>query len=327
MRRSFTFIELIASIVITAILGTIAIDILQKVYRNYVVSRELTKLNLKTQMVLNLLSAKLQNRLKNSVIGIKCNVEDGGCKKADIQDFLPVGEIPEESNKEYRVLEWLQIDRYGRVGEWNGTLLKPGWSGLVDLIQTTQEADGNWTIVTPYSSASTIQDILGAYFQQWGVPGSDDVFGNELAVLVFGGPAGRGTLSSEFNNSYGYYIYPAEQIYGIIPNSETNWTLVQLTTNQEQVKIFQDYYILRGAAAIVPVQIKEGEYNLTYHFNYFPWKDENYTEGNVTLLADHVTEFEFKEVNGNLVIYICITTDNADLAEYNLTVCKEKVIY
>ncbi|MEO1942535.1 MAG: hypothetical protein ABGW77_06580, partial [Campylobacterales bacterium] len=202
------------------------------------------------------------------------------------------------------------------------------WSGLVDLIQTTQETDGNWTIITPYSNSSTIQDVLGAYFRQWGVQGNDDVFGNELVVLVFGGPAGRGTLSSEFNNSYGYYIYPAEQIYGIIPNDETNWTLVQLTTNQGQVKIFQDYYLLRGGAAIVPVQEPgKDDFNLTYHFNYFPWRDQNYTEGNSTLLADHITEFKFREKNGNLIIYICLTTDNADLAEYNLTVCKEKVIY
>jgi Tfp pilus assembly major pilin PilA len=327
-KKSFTIIELIATIVITAILGTIALDILRKVYRHYVVTRELTKLNIKTEAILNLISSNLQHRLKNSLIAISCNVSTGDCDRANIDDFLPVNQIP-DNNDSYRVLEWLQIDRYGRIGEWNGTLLKPGWSGFVDLKNgdTTQLSDGNWSIATPYSDPTIIQDILGDYFKQWGISGNNDVFGNGLAVLVFGGPAGRGTISADYNNSYGYYHYPAEQLYFVEPQTNTKWKIYQVSVNQDEVKIFQDYYILRGGGAIVPVPIGNGEFNLTYRFNYFPWLDQNYTDGNSTIIGDHITFFKFREKNGNLRLYICITTDNIDLKEYNLTVCKEKVVF
>lgn len=339
-RAGFTMIELIASIVIMGIISAISINILVKVYRHYVIVRELSKLNIKTETILSILASKLRNRLKNSVIGVECDVTNGNCIKGNIVSFKPVSQIRDDERDKYPVLEWIETDGYGRIGEWNDSYgnLYPGWSGFIDLRQTTytQKSDpcqNYWTIVTPYSDPQVEQEILGSFFQQWGVNGANDIFGNWLVAVVFGGPGGRGTLSSDFNSSYGYYGNYAEQVYMVTNINGDRWTLCRPNVSdterqiRQNVKIFQDYYLVKGGGAIVPVATGNGEFNLTYFFNYFPWLGQKYTDGNSTIVGDHVTFFQFKEEDGNLRLYLCITTDNVDLKEYNLTVCKEKVVF
>jgi hypothetical protein len=80
--------------------------------------------------------------------------------------------------------------------------------------------------------------------------------------------------------------------------------------------------------ALVPVcNSAMNDCNLTLRFNYFPWKGQNYLDGNSSILATHITQFKFREDGGIMRVYLCITSDSARLTDYNLTICKEKVVF
>jgi prepilin-type N-terminal cleavage/methylation domain-containing protein len=325
MKKAFTLIELLLVIVITGILGTIGFEILQKIAKNYIVQKEMNKLALKTDITLNIIAAKLKTRIKNSAIG--SHADDNG---------NPNGEFISTSNntigtvkynkKYYNVLEWLSYSIYSKRGMWSDELkrIQPGWSGFVDLKKTENYGDDKYKIVTPDSNFTIVQLIDGNWSEVWGVDGYDNVLDNNLDVLVFTGASDRGDFNN-IRNSYGWYGTKATRVFAINKLSDTELNLTAVDKSNTTT-VYEGYYIVNTAMAIVPV--KNGEdYNLTLRFNYYPWKDENYTEGNTTLLATHVTQFKFKEENELFRIYLCLTSENQKLKDYNLTFCKEKVIF
>ena len=79
--------------------------------------------------------------------------------------------------------------------------------------------------------------------------------------------------------------------------------------------------------AIVPEKNKEGDFNLTLVRNYFPWKNEEYIDGNKSLLASHVTQFKFREDGGVLRLFICIQSPEVKIEDNNLTICKERIVF
>jgi prepilin-type N-terminal cleavage/methylation domain-containing protein len=328
MKKSFTLIELVIVIVILGIIGTISIEILQKLANNYIIEREMNKLALKTDLTLNIIAAKLRDRIKNSVIASEC--DDNGTPTGD---FISISNLTPENSSKYKAIEWLNYSLYSKRGMWNDKLKKvqPGWSGFVDLKDTKSYGDDKYKIVTPDSNFTIVQLIDGNWFEQWGIDGSDNVFKNQLDVLIFTGSSDRGDFS-DINNSYGWYENNATKVFAITKLSDTELNLSAIDESNSTT-VYEGYYIGNTAMAIVPV--KDGnEYNLTFRFNYFPWKgkhsstyDGNYTEGNESLLASHVTHFRFKEENGLVRIYLCITSENQKLKDYNLTLCKEKVVF
>ncbi|WP_456480219.1 type II secretion system protein [Nautilia sp.] len=345
MKKSFTLIELLLVIMIMGILGTISIEILQNTYKNYVKTRELNKLALKTDLTLNIIAAKLRNRIKNSVIAVKCNTSDGSCLTYANKEFISVNEINSSNSSLYPVLEWLYVSYYSKRGMWNESenYVQPGWSGFVDLKLTRPYPSGDeYNITTPESNFTVVNAVDQAWIDEWNVSGSGNVFNDKFDVLVFSGSDGRGDFE-DINNSYGYYDTNASRVFEINATSDTNLT-VKAITESNSTTVYEGYYIVRGAMAIVPVyDDKYKDYNLTLRFNYFPWNvsvnsdrtsaDPNpnphqmYMEGNSTLLASHVTQFKFKEQGGVMRIYLCITSPQVKLSDYNLTLCKEKVVF
>lgn len=319
MKKSFTLLELTIVIVILGILGTISIEILQKMADNYIIQREMNKLSFKTDLVLNIIASKLQTRIKNSVIASHC--DDNGNPNGD---FVAVSEV--NGSSYYNALEWLNYSIYSKRGMWNSNLkrIQPGWSGFVDLKKTKQYLSDKYEIITPDSNFSIVQEMDGNWSKAWEINGFDNVLDNNLDVLIFSGADGRGDFS-DINNSYGWYEHNATRIFSIKKNSDINLSISAVTESNETT-VYEGYYIVNTAMAIVPK--KDGnEYNLTLRFNYFPWKGQNYLDGNSSVLATHVTKFKFKEENSLMRIYLCLTSKDSKLRDYNLTVCKEKVIF
>ena len=321
MKKSFTLLELVIVIVIMGILGTISIEILQKVANNYIMQKELNQLSYKTDLTLNLIAAKLETRIKNSVIGSHC--DDNGTPNGE---FKAISQITKSHSTYYKALEWLSYSIYSKRGEWdeNQKKIQPGWSSFVDLKKTVDYHNDRYKITTPDSNFTLVQEIDGNWTEEWGIDGYNNVLDFNLDVLVFSGSDGRGDFD-DINDSYGYYGGNATRVFAI---KEINDTDLNLTAVDESnsTTVYEGYFIVNNAMAIVPV--KDGEdYNLTLRINYYPWKDQNYTEGNVSLLATHVTKLKFREDNGILRIYLCMTSSNTKLKDYNLTICKEKALF
>jgi len=341
MKKAFTLMELIVVLVIMGILATIATEILLKVFKSYTISRAQNRLVYRTDIIINEIASKLQNRIKNSVIVDECNATNNECRDGNIKSFVSISGLEGKNTNKYKVIEWVNKDIYSKRGEWNDSLKRviPGWSGFVDLkdTQINDANTGDYNITIPYSKMSIIQDIEGNFTQAWGVNGYDNVFENNLSVLIFSGASGRGDFN-DINHSYGWWKnkYPsnkAQKVYSIIQilNDNLNITKIRIKTidDDNESTVYEGFFISNGANAIVPVyNSSTNDYNLIFIQNYFPWKNEDYTDGNASLIAEHVIQFKFKEINGLLNIYLCVQDPNVKIDENEyLTICKEKVVF
>jgi hypothetical protein len=212
---------------------------------------------------------------------------------------------------------------------WDDTkeIIQTGWSGFVDLNATQVGNFDEYNISSPNSNFTIAQQIDKTWINSWKVPNSGDVFADKFDVLVFSGSDGRGDFD-DVNNSYGYYGNSATrvfQIQNVINDMRLN---IKAITESNSTTVYEGYYIVRGGMAIVPVyDSSTRDYNLTLRFNYFPWNGQNYMDGNIALLATHVTQFKFKEEGGIIRLYLCITSPQVKLTDFNLTICKEKVVF
>ena len=340
MKKSFTLIELIVVLIIMGILATIATEILLKVYKNYSITKAVNRLTYQTDLILSALSAKLENRIPNSVIASECNATKNECEKGDIKGFISINELSAKDASKYPVIEWISKDFYSKRGEWNSSFNRviPGWAGFVDLRKTQINSSGDdYNITIPYSKMSIVKEIDGNFTQSWGINGYENVFENNLSVLIFSGPEGRGAFN-DINHSYGWYetLYPtnkAQKVFSIIKviNDDVNHTKIEVRAIDEsnETTVYEGFFIVNGANAIVPVYNENtNDYNLTFIQNYYPWKDQNFTEGNSSLLATHVVQFKFRDEKGLLRLYLCIQDPNIDVGENRkLTVCKERIVF
>jgi len=334
MKKAFTLVELMIVIVILGILGMISVEILQNTFKSYIKTKELNKLALKTDLTLNIIAAKLQNRIKNSVIVVECNAtlpasNTQSCTNNSNKNFIAISSLDQANSYRFPVMEWLYTSIYSKKGMWDDVrrAVQPGWSGFVDLKVTQVGKGDEYNITSPDSNFTIAKQIDKAWINSWGVPNSGDVFADKFDVLVFSGSDGRGDFD-DVNNSYGYYGNSATrvfQIQNVINDMRLN---IKAITESNSTTVYEGYYIVRGGMAIVPVyDSSTRDYNLTLRFNYFPWNGQNYMDGNSTLLATHVTQFKFKEEGGIIRLYLCITSPQVKLTDFNLTICKEKVVF
>ena len=340
MKKTFTLLELLIVIIILGILGTISTEIMTKVFENYYISKEFNKLSFETDLVLNKIAAKLKNRIKNSVIADECNISDNSCKEGNISNFNVLSAIPQSDIDKYKVLEWLGEDIYAKRGMWDDNLKALiGYSGFVDLKKTKSinENDSEYNITTPFSNFDYVKEIESSWTKQWGIDG--DVFEDNLSVLIFSGPIDRGDFL-DVNHSYGWWESKysdnnATRVFSILEyNTTLNDTILHIKPidkgdSNSNPSVYEKYYIVNSAYAIVP-ECANSEcniYNLMLRFNYYPWKKEDYTDGNSSLLARNVTQFKFRETNGVMRIYICISSPKIIIKNEPLTICKEKVVF
>ena len=339
MKKSFTLIELIVVMIIMGILATIAVEILLKVSKNYVITKSQNRLAFEEDLIINKIAAKMENRIPNSVIATECNVTNNDCIKGNVKDFISIEELTEENAYKYPVVEWLEKDIYSKRGEWNGSVKRvlPGWGGFVDLKKTKKNANDDYNITIPYSKMSVIEEIDGNWSEEWGIEGYNNVFENNLSVLIFSGSDGRGAFN-DINHSYGWYETldsnnKAQKVFGIvkiIEDDRSNTEIrVKTIDDTNDTTVYEGFFIVKGAQAIVPSYNSDtDDYNLTFFQNYYPWKKEDYTDANSSLLATHVVQFKFRQQNGMMRIYLCIQDPEVDVGDNEkLTVCKEKVVF
>ena len=336
MNRAFTMLELIFVIVIMGILGSISMDILVKMYKNYSYTKEMASLSKQLESALDVFAAKLQNRVKNTLIVAKCTTDDDGCINGDVEDFKSLQTVNANEAADYKVLEWIEKDVYSYRGMWDGKKVAPGWSSFVDL-KALKGRDGKYKIISQYSNFNYVQIIDGNWTQNWGIDGYENVFKNKLEAFIFSGSDGRGEIT-DMNHSFGYYtnlvgdsdnkqaVYEVNSSTISVDENKTEFN-ISLITDRNNTFAYEVYYLVNGAYAVIPKENKYGYYDLYISQNYYPWKDQVYTDGNISLLVNNVSYFKYKEDNGVIKLYMCLTSTSESLKDYNLTLCKERIVF
>lgn len=135
LRKGFTMIELIFVIVILGILSKFGVDLLAKIYENYVFSGVQNRLQNESEMAVRQIANRLQYRIKDSVIA-----RAGGT-------IFPIGNAGINAT----VLEWIGMD----IDGWRGrATTNPDWSGFIDLDSSSAAA-----LATP--GTTSIPTVLG----------------------------------------------------------------------------------------------------------------------------------------------------------------------
>jgi len=363
-RKSFTLIELIVVIVVLAIVSSITFDILAKLYRHYVFTREMNKLNTKLDYTMEIIGNRLRDRIRNSVIITKYpkTLSDSDEDKVD---FKPIGELDDGDEKYYKIIEWIGKDYEAKNGMWDYRTkhIQTAWSGFIDLgynSHKTQDNPKEFNVTTPDSNFTMMRLIDENITKSYGI-NVKNTFEENYTTLIFSGIDQGGDIVEDLNESYGWYLNPdkerkAKAIFAILQYrdyvnvnaTETELNITSISENND-TSLYSRYFITRSAYALVPIENNEtlpngkkiNDYNLTFVYNYQPWRGDwwNGNDGttgsgkgevNRTLLATHVTEIRFKKDRNTHIIrlYLCIQSPNVEInSTRNLTLCKEKAIF
>jgi len=299
---AFTMIELIFVIVVMGIVAMIASDIIANMYNRYLLSRTYNRLEIKTEQALDVISRRLEYRIKPSVIAKEFN-----------NSMIPLSAV---AGHAYPILEWLGYDNDGLDGNYDSTagMVVPGWDGFVDL-----NASSTSQITTPGSYLQSVaKPILDALSQ-------DINTSAEKPAIVF--------FNANMNNPY-RYGWNGGDFNNTIPVTFTGETTMNLNNTPDS--IHEKYYLAWSAYAIVPLQTDGSnctnpstqDCNLYFYYDFRPWEGDEYQNGTRALITEHITQFTFKQIGGAIHVKLCAADVSFNkYAEQNASICKERVIF
>ncbi len=297
LKKAFTMIEMIMVIVVLGITASIGADIIVQLYENYVKTRAINKLQAQTEVVLEQIAKRLQFRIKDSVIARD---------KTNFNDYVTLT----DANDSYEILEWLGKDNEGLRG-----INKPGWSGFIDL-DSPQTNKALKTLKTPGSDLNITNSIIkGLSYDD--IDMTDPT--KQKPAIIFKGQSTFDLSQFGWDGVDGNYTI---KVKFTMPNSD----ILEINDTVVPDEIFEQYNLSWSAYAIVPEGNNTNDFNLTLHYNYQPWEDENYTAGQSSLLAEHVSTFKFTKIGDTIRLKLCIH-DNNQSGNFDFAFCKEKVIF
>ena len=319
MKRGFTLFELVAVIIVTAILIGISTQIIFNLYQNYAQNRIINELESKSELVVEQISKLLSLRIKDSLIARKMPPSDDFTLLQG--DFL---------NDKYQILEWLAAS-YEAMISTNNKAYIGGYSGFVDIDNNITKKGKIVEIFTPKSdldSASrTMNDLTN------GVVNLE----NGRAGLFFKGFSYNSSDKTYIQNAFGYDMKTNLATHIFIAQKSRDEVLKISKNNDLTIdKISEQYELLHTAYAIVPSDenTTAGDFTLNLHYNYQPWSKtspNNYKESKKAILVKNVTQFAFKQSGDEVIIKLCLraikpqSLNNKN--ENEIVVCKSEVVY
>ena len=293
IKNAFTLVEIVFVIVILGIVAAIGSSIIAKIYESYLYSKNINELQTKTELALTQISKYLSYRVKNSIIARKSPT-----KFASLLD----------ANESYKILEWIGYDNESFEGNSSG----PGWSGFIDL----ESSETNKSqIKTSGSQLLYSEWIISAL-------SNNDVnisLPNSPAAIIFDG------LPADFNISqYGWNNGGTEQHNYVFRVQRNGQDVLKFIENKPSI-IYEHYKLTWSAYALVPNPLNGSDVNLTLYYNFRPWMGEKYSDGNSSVLAEHITTFRFLQKGETIRLKLCIT--NPIFNDTNISFCKEKVVF
>ncbi len=329
-KKAFTLIELVAVIVVMGIIASIGADIVAKMYENYLRSRAISNLEQRTEVALEFIAKKLQDRVRRSTGVIR-----GG-------NIIPLSRAIESD----RNIVWLGISKESQLVSGAD---ESGWSGILDLgsPRTTGATNGSflyspgsklWSGVAGEATASTIIEALSYGDVKFYTSGDKE------PVLIPKYPNGVDTdIGAYYSNTNDDYttqvIANFSGVNGLrfwITNGDNIGPVNNAVTPPVR-RLYEQYYLSHTAYAIIPVFTKPvgdpnyfRDFNLTLRYNFQPWHGEdirtNANVGRSAVIAEHVSTFRIREVDSVINIKLCIGDINRT-TNFEFAACKETVVF
>ncbi|WP_331775713.1 prepilin-type N-terminal cleavage/methylation domain-containing protein [Sulfurospirillum sp. 1612] len=310
MKKAFTLVEAIITIVIIGILSAGTFVALKHLYLRAAKAKAFSELSSDSQVIADQIASLLYYRVPSSVIGYKGDGSFGSIYNMETS---------------YQILEWI-----GSASEG----LKAGYySGFVDL----NASDKTTQTITSYDINTTALDTLMA--DKFDGGSTDDL------ALIFAGSFDDGALSlaSDFNSSFGWHAHNHNLLY-TLQSLHTN----SITLDASPDIIYEKYYLVDSAYAIARgadidlnatcirnLNQSIDNNTLFLFYNYRPWKNQTFCadphggstqDGNVTILSSYVTGFQTGLINGNIKFDVTLTKKIRG-SEHNVTISKQKVVF
>jgi len=306
--KAFTLVEMIISIVILGILSAGTFVAIKHLYLRVAKSKAMSELSFDSQIVVDQISALLYDRVPSSVIG---------SNDANGNDFNSIYAI----DNNFTILEWIGI---------SSEALRAGYySGFVDL----DKSDKDNNIIVSYDINNTELNTTICNKFDIGNYDYNHLNNNDInaTALMFAGSFDTGNIN-DINTSFGWHKKSHDLIYNITKIDDTNITLATKPN-----EIYEKYYLVDSAYAIARkkdinftcrnVDNRDDNNNTLYLFyNYRPWRNKTFCDGNVTILSKESKAFEVGIVNDS--IYFNLTLERKIKgSDNNVTISKQKVVF
>ena len=277
-------IEVILVIVVLGIVSSIGASIIAQAYESYLLSRSQYRANIKTEQVLD----QIANRLRYAIPGtVGARVTKGGT-------FLPITSIT--STAQRNVLQWVgedgdSFEAVSGSGS-SGTARRPGWSGFIDLNQSTKTS-----LVSP---------------------GSNFDLTNSIIQHLSGGSK---SLSSA------RIFFPPQATHPSIPvTSGSGGESLSVSGLSPGDTITERYKLGWSSYAVV---FENG--SLWLYYNFSPTKGVSLDGAVKSKLLANVTSFSFKGSEGSMWIKVCqyepFAAGATSSSDSNVSKsCKEKIV-
>jgi len=288
VRKAFTIIELIITMVILSIVAYIASGLIAKTYIGYNQTNTINRANLKLEIALNEIANRLEYAVPNSIVKRKSATDNS---------ISPISSAP----LDYTVLEWVGMakDSFNANKADN----KPGWSGFCNIGASSKNS-----IITPGSNLSLADNIINRLSNN-----KANLTNNTTAIFFIG----------EYDyQDIGYKSAPTNKI-GIINSYSTN----SLGLSNNLLSASEHYKLAWSAYAVVPINCGANGCDLELKYNFRPWKGEHYNDRRTpsTLLVNGVTVFKTYATQNRVHIKLCIKDKYG--FNKTTSICKEKVVF
>ena len=281
------------------IIGKFGTEFIVQAYNNYIYSTINNSLQAKSEMAIESIATRLQYRIKNSIIARQSDSNFTALSSADSDG--------------YHILEWVGYDSDG----FRGTT-KPYWSGIIDL----KHSDTNATqLVSPETNTTAINELIQTLSNT-----NSDI--NDSALYFIGsntnirtGYGWDGNLTSIDTQNGAMHPIKQDAEANIFKPIDSNGN----DNSFSGVDVYE-YYQLAWSAYAVAIQDYNDTTNtgtLMLYYDYQPWKNEKYSDGQSSIIMNDVSTFRFMSAGSVVKIQVCVNTDL--VKDYSL--CKEKTIF
>ncbi len=295
-KLAFTMMEMIFVIVVLGIVVGGTFIQISGVYEDMMQKQYSSELQTEAKVVVEQVTSRLSSSIKDSLVAMT-GTTGAGC--VPVSGTLAAG-------TEY-ILAWVGRSDEANIGLWDTNDYKPGWSGFVDI------KDSSLTAIS--TKGSKLVDAERIIDQLIGQPNPYSLSQptNSPVAIYF---AGSGTNTNACNDFFVHGGTNPDKMYKVRIVS-TDTTLAMIDTPTE---ISEQYALSHSAYAIA----RDGTDLYLYSFR--PWLSENPDHANAKkyLLAKNVTGFGFKWEGGLFRVNICV---GRTLNGFPIEVCKEKAVF